>query len=190
MAPPAFQINDYTSKPVPIPDSFLTTSPPDAQPISARLIDFAHSPLPQFKDHYAVILDNVLSPSECEQLISLAEQSVKEPDPATDDCWKPALVNVGAGREVLHAEYRNSDRIIWDNAVVTERLMQRCLQAEGVRERLSIVGGEKCNTMLGRFGVDRKERWRLVTFNERMRFLRYTKGQFFRRKFMGQGLFF
>ncbi|WEW59544.1 hypothetical protein PRK78_005018 [Emydomyces testavorans] len=170
----------YTSKDVHIPDSFLTTPPSDARPITVNSIDFSASPLPEYKDYYAVVLDNVLSPSECAQLLSLAEQSVVEPHPANGDPWKPALVNIGPGREVLQQEYRNSDRIIWDNEEVMRRLLDRCFQADGIKERLSVIAGEKCRTILGKHGVDSGERWRIVKLNERMRFLRYVKGQYFR----------
>ncbi|KAI1925518.1 hypothetical protein LOZ58_006001 [Ophidiomyces ophidiicola] len=167
----------YRSKSIHIPARFLTTTPPDAKPITFNHIDFATSPLHEYKDHYAVVLDNVLSPSECDELLSLAEQSVEEPG---DDPWKPALVNVGAGHEVLHTDYRNSDRIIWDNETVVSRLLSRCFQADGIKERVSIIAGTQCRTMLGKRALDAGERWRIVKLNDRMRFLRYGKGQFFR----------
>ncbi|EAS34859.3 uncharacterized protein CIMG_00213 [Coccidioides immitis RS] len=87
--------NNYASNDVPIPDTFLTVAPLDAKPIAVHPIDFSASPLPQYKNFYAVILDNVLSPSECTQMISLAEQSVAEPDPVTGSPWKPALIYQG-----------------------------------------------------------------------------------------------
>ncbi|EEP80631.1 predicted protein [Uncinocarpus reesii 1704] len=170
----------YTPKHVTIPDSFLTTTPPDAKPIIVTPIDFAAASLPQYKDYYAVVLDNVLSPSECAQLLSLAEQSVKEPDPETGDPWTPALVSYGVGLEALVTEYRNSHRIIWDNDEVARRLLERCFEAEGMRERLSVIAGERCRGVLGRLGVERGRRWKIVKLNERLRFLRYTRGQFFK----------
>ncbi|KMU87195.1 hypothetical protein CIHG_05136 [Coccidioides immitis H538.4] len=87
--------NNYAPNDVPIPDTFLTVAPLDAKPIAVHPIDFSASPLPQYKNFYAVILDNVLSPSECTQMISLAEQSVAEPDPVTGSPWKPALIYQG-----------------------------------------------------------------------------------------------
>ncbi|EER23348.1 hypothetical protein D8B26_001449 [Coccidioides posadasii str. Silveira] len=173
--PPVILETSYTSKEVPIPDTFLTTPPPDAEPITANIIDFSSSSLPEYKDYYAVILDNVLSQSECAQLLSLAEQSVETGEP-----WKPALVSVGPGREALMTTYRNSDRIIWDNDVITSRLLERCFQADGIRKRLSVIAGEQYRGILGAWALESAQSWQVVKLNERMRFLRYTNGQFFK----------
>lgn len=71
---------NYISKDVAIPDDFLSVSspPPDALPITMKPIDFAQTVLPEYKGCYAVVLDNVLSPSECQQLLKMAEDSVPE----------------------------------------------------------------------------------------------------------------
>ncbi|KAL8392950.1 hypothetical protein RB595_002949 [Gaeumannomyces hyphopodioides] len=70
----------YISKDIAIPDDFLSVSspPPDALPITMKPIDFAQTVLPEYKGCYAVVLDNVLSPSECQQLLQMAEDSVPE----------------------------------------------------------------------------------------------------------------
>lgn len=172
----------YGSNPVPIPDNFLTTPPPDAAPITLSPIDFSTTVLPEYSGCYAVVLDNVLSPSECATLLSLAEASV----PATaygqpSDPWQPALVNIGMGFEVLHPEYRNSDRIIWDQQVIVDRLWDRIVTADGLRDKLMAVQDD-----VDILGPNRKggvQRWEFVRVNERMRFLRYGAGQFFRREF-------
>ncbi|KAK3307967.1 uncharacterized protein B0T15DRAFT_92194 [Chaetomium strumarium] len=175
----------YASVPIPLPDSFLTTLPPDAQPITVTPIDFATSPLPEYANCYAVVLDNVLSPSECATLLSLAEASVP-PDGGEvlrngpDDPWGPALVNVGGGFEVLEQGYRNGERIVWDRQEVVDRLWQRCLSGagQGLAERFAELGdGEKGITGSVRGEGDK---WVFVRVNERMRFLKYGKGGFFR----------
>lgn len=90
----------YSSCDVAIPDTFLTDAPSDAQPVTVKQIDFANSPLPEYAGKFAIVLDNVLSPYECAELISLAEQS------AGQKSWQPALVNVGNGMEARIANYR------------------------------------------------------------------------------------
>ena len=176
----AFKPN-YASIPVVIPDDFLTTTPPDAQPLTVEQIDFATTVLPEYTGCYAVVLDNVMSPSECETLLKLAEASV----PASEqgergDPWQPALVNIGGGFEVLEPEYRNSDRIIWDQQTVVDRLWERCLAAPGLREKLEVV--QQDGVVLGPSRSDRVQRWEFRRLNDRMRFLRYGSGQFFRRE--------
>lgn len=200
----------YTSEPVNVSPNFLTTTPYDAKPILTYPVDFAETTLPEYRGCYAVVLDNILSASECKQLIAYAEESAGSPDngkmdSATADApsengtnvdggepkqkvdnngWRPALVNVGAGREVLVTGYRNSDRIIWDNQEVMDRLWARCLLAEGVKKDLARIEGKPL--IQGDRAVQRGEKWHVTRLNERMRFLKYGPGQFFKGVF---GLF-
>jgi len=184
-------LTSYESNDVAIPADFLTTQPADAKPVTIKPIDWESSPLPHNSGRYAVVLDNVLSPSECDKLLQLAEASVP---PSAKELrgsgsgaagttsarpWRPALVNVGHGYEALYKDYRNSDRIIWDEQTVVDRLWARCLQAPGVAETL---GGVIQNNpkILGHHGEEQK--WKFRRLNQRMRFLRYGPGQFFRRK--------
>ncbi len=172
----------YPSRAVPIPTDFLTTTPSDAQPVTVAPIDWSKTVLPEFGACYAVVLDNVLSPSECAELLRLAEASVPAGQRGPDgSAWQPAMVNVGGGFEMLAADYRNSDRIVWDQQEVANRLWARCLLADGLRERLSVIEDD-----IVVLGPERKEgnkrRWEFRRLNERMRFLKYTPGQFFRRE--------
>ena len=179
----------YTSVPVPIPDSFLAPLP-DPSVIKVEKIDFAKTVLPGYKNLYAVVLDNVLSKEECEQLIHMAEQSAgahqDDEEEVENNGWRPAMVNAGPGREFVALDYRNSDRIIWDNKVVVKRLWDRVLQGKGMREYLSALDGEEYLPVVGDGASRRGERW-VVTkqgINERMRFLKYGAGQYFRGMFI------
>lgn len=104
--PYAMQIieTNYTSKPVEIPANFLTTTPPDAKAITVERVDFSASPLPEYSPYYAAVLDNVLSKSECAELLLLAEQS------SPTGKWEPAMVNAGIGKEVYAPEVRLCER--------------------------------------------------------------------------------
>ncbi|KAJ4133375.1 hypothetical protein NW768_004957 [Fusarium equiseti] len=154
----------YTSKDIPVPDSFLRSS--STTPIKTTHIDFANSPLPQYDGHTAVVLDNVLSPEECKELLSLAEQSVEG-----DEAWQPALVSGGNGYESRAPGYRESDRIIWDQQTIADRLWERCLQADGLRDLLAVVPHEPWM---------KDGKWVFSRLNDRMRFLKYSPGQFFK----------
>lgn len=161
-----FQTN-YTSNDIEIPDTFLT-GPPAKVPVS-NPIDWASTALPQNKGRVAFVVDDVLSPEECKQLLSLAEASVPVEGDASP--WKPALVSVGVGLEASAAGYRESDRIIWDQQVVAERIGERIMQAEGVRELLASFPKPAG-----------KGKWKFQRVNERMRFLKYSPGHFFKRE--------
>jgi hypothetical protein len=177
LLPPQIIKTNYTSVPVPVPDSFLSSLPADAPPVTYTKIDFSTTPLPEYATHYAVILDNVLTPAECTTLIHLAERSAGSPS-VPDNGWTPALVNAGASGEFLATDYRNSDRIIWDEKEIVRKIWERCLLAPGLREDLGVIEGNV--GILGRKAVEKGHRWRVTRLNERMRFLRYGKGQFFR----------
>jgi hypothetical protein len=176
----------YESKEVDIPDTYLKTIPEDAQPIIYQKINFLKAtPVPEYDGCYAVVLDNVLSASECAQLISLAESSVldAERDSKSGSSWRPALVNVGQGYEVLVADYRNSDRIIWDNQEIVDRLWSRLVAVPEIAHDLSGFNEADLGGYTGRVkngtrmkGAD----WDFWRVNKRLRFLKYGAGQFFR----------
>jgi len=177
----------YTSLPVDIPESFLAPLE-DPSVIETKVIDFAKTPLPAYKDLYAVVLDNVLSRDECNQLLTMAEISAgahTEGNEVENNGWRPAMVNAGIGQEFMATDYRNSDRIIWDNEVIAERLWQRVLQGDGIKEYISSLEGEKYRHVLGdslfRQGI--KHHVTKQGINERLRFLKYGAGQFFRGKY-------
>ncbi|KAL2258213.1 hypothetical protein VTK26DRAFT_8573 [Humicola hyalothermophila] len=185
----AVQTN-YSSNPVTIPPSFLRIVPSSSarlpllsqseeqqqMPITYAPIDFAKSQLPEYDGMYAAVLDNVLSQEECDELIRLAESSV--PVGEGEDPWAPAMVNVGEGREMLMPNYRNGERIIWDCQEVADRIWERCLQVRELRELFGEVGGEDRNIFntVGR----RDGTWKFLRVNDRLRFLRYGKGGFFK----------
>ncbi|KFZ24999.1 hypothetical protein V502_00525 [Pseudogymnoascus sp. VKM F-4520 (FW-2644)] len=174
----------YTSHPVSIPDNFLAPLV-DPSSITVSKIDFANTELPEYKGHYAVVLDNVLSPQECEELIHLVEQSAGahgDDETVENNGWKPAMVNAGFNKEFLALDYRNSDRIIWDSEVIVQRLWGRIVEAEGMKEHLSVLEGENYLSVMGERAVLRGDRWVVSRKgpNERMRFLKYGAGQFFR----------
>lgn len=171
----------YESKEVAIPEDYLRADPPDAAPLKYSKIDFEKTVLPQYKGAYAVVIDNVLSPSECATLIQLAEASVPDENRRGGDdgssAWNPALVNVGGGYEVLLPEYRNSDRIIWDNQEIVDRLWARLERVPEIKEQL---GSFSEGDILGTRRKGTESIWDFHRVNKRMRFLRYGPGQFFR----------
>ncbi|KZP11707.1 hypothetical protein FIBSPDRAFT_800030 [Athelia psychrophila] len=162
----------YTSNEVAVPDDFLKTTRSDAEPISVQRIDFSSSPLPEYDGCYAVVLENVLSPSECAQLLRLAEAS------SPTGGWGPAMLNVGAGHEVLATDVRFHDRIVWDHDEIVRRIWDRCLKADGIAEDLSTIVDKPFVTGVGAAEIGIK--WRMTKVNERMRFLRYGPGQYFK----------
>jgi hypothetical protein len=162
----------YTSKPVEIPPDFLKATASDAKPITIERIDFSSTTLLEHAGAYAVVLDNVLSESECAELLRLAESS-------TTGGWHQALVNAGLGLEVLRPQIRLCGRIIWDDREMVKRIWDRCLLADGLESDLHILDNEE---IIGQWAVKRGEKWKMTRLNERMRFLKYGTGEYFRSK--------
>ena len=90
------------------------------------------------------------------------------------------MVNVGGGRQKLIADVRDCGRIIWDDRDIVARIWNRVKSAV---PKIEILENQPKITGYG--PTKRKETWKMLRLNERMRFLKYGKGQYFRRK---QGL--
>lgn len=164
---------EYRSRPVSIPDDFLRSPP--AKPVTLKPVPWTTGGIPEYEGCYAVTIDNVLSQEECDNLTRLAESSVPPPPgaPQEHSPWQPAMVSLGDGFEILSTGYRESDRIIWDQQEIVDRIWGRVRQAEGIEEKLAVFK-EPEDRVLG------IPKWDFRCVNKRMRFLQYTKGQFFK----------
>lgn len=75
---------------------------------------------------------------------------------------------------------KNGFRIIWDNEEIVKRIWDRCLKADGIADELS--------TYHEKWGRGYKTDWRMTKVNERMRFLRYGPGHYFKSAFPSSNL--
>merc|ERR1712137_817621 len=69
---------------------------------------------PDAENSLAFILDGVFTPSECEEWIQLTESQG----------YEPALVNIGAGRQMLMTDIRNNTRCIIDSVEMASRIQK------------------------------------------------------------------
>lgn len=67
---------------------------------------------------------------------------------------------------------------------MVSRLWARIMQSEEIKKNLAVLEGGEHSSAVGEWQTDRGERWVITKqgLNERMRFLKYGSGQFFRRK--------
>ncbi|KAF1985616.1 oxidoreductase domain-containing protein [Aulographum hederae CBS 113979] len=144
-------------------EDFLSGPPPN---ITKETIDFSHTNLAEYNGLWAVILDGVLSLDECKTLVKAAESQGE---------WERAMVNIGGGMQAMYTDTRNCGRIIWDSQEIVAKIWARCAQHVPEIKRL-----ENWPKVTGVGPVKRKEPWRLTRLNERMRFLKYTGGEYFR----------
>lgn len=137
----------------------MTTLPEDflsgpAVNPSLRKIDFSKTPLTEYRGKYAVVIEGVLSPEECIQFVSAAEKN---------GAWEKAMINVGGGMQVLNEDARKCDRIIWDDQDIMDRLWARVEPLVPELKKLN-------------------QNAEMTQLNNRMRILKYGKGEYFRRK--------
>ena len=142
----------------------LLTGP--APIIAFQRVDFAATPLREHVGKYAVILDHVLTVDECAALSRAAEAYAP---------YERAMVNVGNGRQRAMPSVRHCDRVIWDDRTVVARLWKRVVPFVPELERLYGWPG-----VTGSGPARRGETWAATRLNERMRFLRYGPGEYFR----------
>lgn len=163
------------------PTDFL----PAAAPKEARMrkVDWesAGEKLIGYKNYIAFIIDNAFTESECQQLIKAAEASTVTPDAPTPK-WARAMVNAGNGKETMVTDTRNCGRILYDAPVIAKRIMDR-LRPFLIECGVDTVEDQGHITGLG--PVKRKETLKMSRLNERLRFLKYEGGEYFRTHYDG-----
>ena len=150
-----------------LPLDFLSKPAPN---IHIDRIDFSKTRLPEYKGLYAVVLDNALTEVECNDLVRAAEAQ-------TGGEWQQAMINVGMGQQKLITDARDCGRIIWDDRDIVAKIWNRvkdCVPEIHFLKGMAHVTGNG--------PVRRGEILAMTRLNERMRFLKYTQGQYFRSK--------
>lgn len=149
-------------------DNFL---PPEAPPnASARQIDFTTTtpPIPKYSRLFAGVIDDILTEEECTEFIRRAEAS-------TTTTWERAMINIGNGQQALATDTRNCGRIILDDTILAEKLLTRLMPF------LRAWGIDQIDNQLQVTGLrGRGKKYRLTRLNERLRFLKYEGGEYFR----------
>ncbi|KAH9475055.1 hypothetical protein JR316_0012158 [Psilocybe cubensis] len=136
----------------------------------APIFDFSQTPLAKvYEGFYVKVLDNVFTRKECEDLIALAE---------SDQEWTAAELN----NDVV-PDYRNSLRILRFDHNTADMIFQRLLPY--IPELIEIEPGDEWEGVIGKPGTV-EGTWNLVGVNERLSFLRYEKGHFFKPHLDGQ----
>ena len=150
-----------------LPKNFLSGSGPE---IRKEEVNFKNTSLPEYGGLYTTVLDNAFSKSECDMLIRAVEAR-------TNGTWEQAMVNVGMGEQKLMTNVRKCGRVIWDDQILVEKIWSRVKavvpEIEDIKEKPEVTG---------RGPAKRKETWKFSRLNERARFLKYGKGDYFNRE--------
>ncbi|KAH1411663.1 hypothetical protein KXV95_008461 [Aspergillus fumigatus] len=128
---------------------------------TVRQISFLSTdpPLPQYKDYNAVAIDNLRTEEEeCKQLLRIADASTVE-DTSGTPRWDRAMINTGGAGQILATDQRKCESVIVDTP-----------EKKGLITSTMLVPG------LG----GRGKACRLSRLNEKLRFLGYVGGEYFR----------
>ncbi|KAG8852802.1 hypothetical protein FRB96_008490 [Tulasnella sp. 330] len=157
-----------------IPEPPSASSPDEPAPIVSHKLDFPALGFPEYKHKYALVIDNLFTPADCAKLLNAAE-SAKE--------WEVAQINGTGGFGYTDISYRNSQRILYDDFELSAWILEKLRPYVGDIES---VDSERYHI----FSINRARRdpktkvpepVKLSRVNERLRYLKYGPGQYFRR---------
>ncbi|KAG6854451.1 hypothetical protein C0991_006530 [Blastosporella zonata] len=137
-------------------------------------LDLSKTPLANdYPNAYIKVLDNLFTAEECTSLIALAQSG--------DEKWETAKINTFGGQHV-DLEYRNSDRILRFDHKTAGELYERLLPH--IQDLLEIKAGDKWEGIVAGSGQV-SGTWKLLGVNERLSFLHYGPGHYFKPHFDG-----
>jgi hypothetical protein len=151
-----------------LPPDFLSRPLGD---VTAEIVDFTKTSVPEYANLYACIIDNALSAEECHTLIDAIESRHEGEE------WERAMINIGMGFTALYEDERKCGRFIWDNKTLATKIWRRIENLPEVQEILRL---ESRPRVTGLGPMKRGEVWRLSRPNEQLRFLKYVGGEYFR----------
>ncbi|KAH9906306.1 hypothetical protein F4778DRAFT_725380 [Xylariomycetidae sp. FL2044] len=144
-------------------------NPSDERPVLMTRIDFSQTPLAEhYSGFFALVIDNLLTPSECAALQASA-----------GDNWED-LSKGGSSRsyrecqQILHFSPEWSSALYERIAAVLPDEVKALRKGDGLAE--CIAGAAQLKANMGA----KKTVWRLKEANERLSFLRYRAGHFFK----------
>ncbi|RYP90985.1 hypothetical protein DL770_002901 [Monosporascus sp. CRB-9-2] len=144
-------------------------SGPAPNSASARVIDFKETEVKEYVDYFAMVINDILTPEECAELVSLVQ-------PADNAPWPPATVTAYNGSQILDPSSRHCGRIIYNSKVVADRLLDRILP-HLPPEATTL---DNVPDITGQMPVIRKEKWKTSRLNQALKFLKYEPGNYFR----------
>jgi hypothetical protein len=150
-----------------IPEPPPAPSPNEPAPIVVHKINFTAFDLPEYAPRYALVIDNLFTPADCARIVAEAESDGRS--------WQQALINGGPteAQQYLDTEYRNSARIIYDSHRLAGEILEKLRPYLGDIEQTKVNPTQHSPRPTGNMG-------KLTCLNERLRFLKYGPGEFFK----------
>ncbi|KAI1439922.1 hypothetical protein F5Y02DRAFT_34570 [Annulohypoxylon stygium] len=136
---------------------------------AARIINFNETDVKEYDGYFAMVIDEILTRDECADLIKLVS-------PHDGAEWPPAAVTTYDGSQILDKESRFCGRIFYTSKELADRLLGRVLPFLPSE----IVTLKDAPDITGQYPVIRRETWRICRLNNKLRFLKYGPGQYFK----------
>lgn len=145
-------------------------APPSA---TARLIDFKKTNLGLYENFFAMVIDDLVTPSECGALLSVVQPTAAAA--AESKPWPPATVTAYNGTQFVDLASRDCGRIIHESKTLADALLDRILP----HLPPAVASLSDAPDITGQAAVANKETWRIARLDSALRFLRYQPGQYF-----------
>ena len=163
MAGPAI----FTSPPASVLETLRNPSPTTCH---TTRINFAAHGFSEHESAFALLIHDLLTPSETHTLRLAAET-------AAQGTWSRALIQNGS-QQVLASNLRSCDRILWSSPEIASALLAKILPH--LPEEIVTLQEGEAGHVTSDDEVWSAATWRLERLNERLRFLRYEAGMYFR----------
>lgn len=145
-----------------------TLSRPSPSTCRSERVDFKALGFSEHENAFAILIHDLLTPEECDELRTAAEE-------VANGQWDAAMINAG-GQMVVASNVRLCDRIMWDNVDIADALLTRI--RPHIPSDVATIEGSPHITSDDPVWSDGT--WRIVRLNDRLRFLRYQPGMYFR----------
>ncbi|KAF8599326.1 hypothetical protein BDV93DRAFT_311123 [Ceratobasidium sp. AG-I] len=140
-------------------------------PVVANRVDLVKLGLPEYRHKFVLVVDNLFTAQDCARYLAAAEASNE---------WEVAAINGGKpDLQFINTSYRNSGRIMLDDKVLAAEMLSRLRPYLKDIEHMGKSPFHKQLSDNGRFSQDPPAR--LSRLNERLRFLKYTPDQYFKK---------
>ncbi|KIO31411.1 hypothetical protein M407DRAFT_67922 [Tulasnella calospora MUT 4182] len=161
-----------------LPEPPAPSSPDQPAPVIVHKIDWEEVGFPENKDKVAFIIDNALTPEDCQKLLKAAEDSAP---------WAAAAVHGGPGDKhgTVMEDYRKSSRILLDDFELADLILSKLrphMPKEGLdapKSKYQQFGVEDQDKLKDIFKIKKASPVQLTRLNERLRYLKYVEGDFF-----------
>lgn len=148
--------------------------PADPLEIGIQKLDFDSFGLPEYRHKYVVVLDNFFDLDDCKRLYALTGGSMEDNYSGN---WEQAQLNGGGDKQYLDTSYRNSGRIMIDDFDTADWILEKI---EPHLEEIHLLDHASRHYGYRKKGGGNQQA-QLIRLNERLRYLKYVPGSFFKR---------